>query len=685
MIDYDISPDMRQVLVEVGVEEIPSQYLRDLVTNFGNLIVEELEAQRIVVRNVKALATPRRLVVMAQARKEQDPLRERIRGPLLASAYKDNMPTPALLGFCRRVGVSPGEVETMTEGDKVYVCVDIDQPIRPLEDLLAPAVEKAFSRIPLPRSMRWGSDDYRFIRPVRWCSLWIDDTFVPVTIAGVIGEPKTYGNRTDHPGALAIHSIASYEQALARGLVMLDADRRKQVIENEANDLADSVRGHIDRDEDLLEEVTELVEWPTPFLGHFDEAFLEVPAPIVVTSMRVHQRYFPVWSEQGTLLPYFVGVRNGIGNDLDSVRHGNEKVLRARLSDALYFYRADLHHPLSEHRPQLDRVIFHAKLGTYGDKIQRVHALFEATRDRWPLNNTQQEHFKTVIELYKADLLTQVVQEFPELQGIMGEIYARHEGLADDVATAIGEQYHPGFQGDHIPQSPMGQILVLLDRLDTVLEGAAHGLKPTGSEDPFGLRRAALAIGRILAESAIWQYPAYELFALAGQVLAVDKTAVDESYDLVMARLEHYLDEVHHIPEQRAHAILSVSLPWYTYQARLDFLTKIIHDPNWETVALAFKRIDRVIKDAHVPEMMPEWELPIEQTVWEATQNVLNHGGSMDEWWIAIQALSNAVDALFNAVLINDPDPAVRMRRASLLAYAREAYNRFFDLRQISV
>ncbi len=676
--------DAREFFAEIGMEEVPSQYLRDIMDNFGRLVEEELCHVRIDVMNLKALATPRRLVITGRASGEQTPLRERIRGPLWAAAYKDNNPTPALLGFCRRIGVTPEAIESMGEGNKRYVAATIDQPILSLEELIAPAVEKAFATIPVARSMRWGQEDYRFIRPIRWCSLWVDDTLIPMTVAGVSSSPFTYGNRTDYPESLNLDGIQSYQRALSQGLVMLDPNERKKVIETEAMKLASSVLGHVELDEALLEEVTQLVEWPVPFLGHFDRDLLEIPAPILVTSMRVHQRYFPVYDDARQLLPYFVGVRNGVGVDLDAVRRGNEKVLRARLQDALYFYRNDLRHRLADYRPQLGRIVFHRKLGTYGNKIERVQALFDATREFWPLNTVATQHLKTTIELYKADLVTQVVQEFPELQGIMGQIYAEIEGLAEDVAIAIGEQYRPAFSQDAIPKSTPGQILVLLDRLDTLLQGVAHGLKPTGSEDPFGLRRGALAIGRILAESKVWQRSAHELFRLAGNLLDIDEGSISESYALVVTRLKNYLEAENHIPMQKSQAIFGFDFPWSEYARRLEFLDRILGDSNWEHVALSFKRIDRVMQGIEAPDTPPRWTLDVEQRVWEMIQTAFACRNSMEEWWGAIQKLSDAIDALFEAVLINDPDITVRTKRGQLLAYARQAYTMFYDIRQIS-
>ncbi len=678
---YETLGSWRPFLVEVGVEEIPSHYVRDIVMAFGSLIAEELGTLRIELEGIQSLATPRRLVVMGQVASQQTALAETVRGPLLANAYKDGAATPALLGFCRRLNISPGEIETMGEGDKTYVCARLDKPVEPVDGLLPQAIEHAFSKIPLGRSMRWGTQDYRFIRPVRWCSLWLGDRLLPMTVAGVQSSALTYGNRTDHPGPLEVRGIASYEQALAKGLVVLDPARREEAIASESADLAASAGGEVAHDEALMEEVVHLVEWPTPFLGRFDEAFLEVPAPVLTTSMKVHQRYFPVTDHTGHLMPYFIGVRNGIGRDMATVVHGNEKVLRARLSDALYFYRADRRRRLQDHVDALDRVVFHAKLGTYGDKIRRLHELFDKTASAWPLGASGREVFHRVLDLYKADLLTQVVQEFPELQGTMGSIYAEQEGMSQDIVQAIGEQYHPGYQGDRIPQTAMGRILVLLDRLDTVVLGIERGLKPTGSEDPFGMRRGALAIGRILEESRIWDQPPELLFMRAGEILGAGDTAVQEAFDLSRNRLGRYLESERHVSAQLSSPVLHAHCPWHTFDTRLALMERLRTDPSWEIVAQTYKRIDRVLGEVEISPELPAGGLPPERAVLDGVRRAEGARGP-DEWWQALVALSDAVGQLFDAVLVNDPDPVVQAARRQILARARLCFNRYFHMNQ---
>ncbi|POB11698.1 glycine--tRNA ligase subunit beta [Sulfobacillus sp. hq2] len=678
----DALPLWRPFLVEVGVEEIPSQYIRDITSAYRDLIMDEFALMRLSSRDIAAYATPRRLVVMGQVSSRQSPLQETVRGPLMANAYQNGVPTPALLGFCRRLGIGPAEVQTMGEGDKTYVCAVIEKPIEAAEDLLPGIMERAFAAIPLARSMRWGDHDYRFIRPVRWCSLWLDDQALPLSITGVASQPYTYGNRTDQPGALEIRGIASYEQALAQGFVVLDPMRRQEAIVSEADELAASVGGVPAYDEGLMEEVVNLVEWPTPFLGAFDAAFLEVPQEVLMTSMKVHQRYFPVIDGEGRLMPYFIGVRNGIGRSLETVVHGNEKVLRARLSDALYFYRADRRHRLEDYVEALDRVVFHAKLGTYGDKIRRLHHIFQETRDEWPLTTLEQDLFHRTLDLYKTDLLTQVVQEFPELQGTMGGIYAEQEGLPTPIVQAIRDQYHPGYQGDIIPETTLGRLLVLLDRLDTVLLGLSQGLKPTGSEDPFGMRRSALAIGRILMESQVWEKPARHLFDRVGHILGVDERSIQEAFELTFGRVTRFLESDRHIAAQWSTPVLQAACPWHTFSDRLSLLERLHQKPDWELVAQAYKRIDRVIGDTRATDSTPEVTLPAELAVQAAVEQV-RHAPTPDAWWNAVQTLSEAVRVFFDAVLVNDPDPQVQAARKQLLALARTQYNRYFDMSQV--
>ncbi|MCY0880833.1 MAG: glycine--tRNA ligase subunit beta, partial [Firmicutes bacterium] len=554
-------------LWELGVEEMPSRYILPLITAMEELVVEELRRQRIDVLSWQTGATPRRLAIWGQASAQQAAGVEKIRGPLVSIAYKDGQPSAALEGFCRRVSISPHAVQEEGEGAKRYVVAVVNQPQDSLEHVLQHILPEVFNRLPRERAMRWNDSDDRFVRPVRWTMAAVGDHVLPVTIAGNASRMVTFGNRSDYPDAVAVPSIAHYVEQLRDNHVLLSWQERRQVIVDTGNALAKDIGGRVRWDDRLLDEVQSLVEWPVPFIGQFDPAFLQVPEPILVTSMKVHQRYFPLEDEQGGLLPMFLAVRNGQGRNLDQVRHGNEKVLTARLSDALYFYRHDQKRPLESYRANLDTMIYHAKLGTYGDKVRRMQALWDHldAKGLTTLSSSCKKRLQRAILLAKTDLLTLVVQEFPELQGIMGGIYAREQGEEQAVGQAIAAQYRPGFYGDSIPPTAPGQWLGLLDRMDTVMNGMAQGLRPTGSEDPFGLRRDALAIGRILSEGEIFSDQAPQvLWAAAEKIWNLPSGTAQEMLQFVSARLGAYWEDRY--PAMIVQAVLAANQPWATLE-----------------------------------------------------------------------------------------------------------------------
>lgn len=669
---------------EIGVEEIPSQYLSSLIAQLGDNMIREFKNHRISLQSLECGATPRRLVVYGRVAREQTAEIERVKGPSLRVAYRDGEPTAALIGFARRVGQSPETLGQEGEGDKAYVLAEVLKPVEPLEAVLPTVARQAFEMLNMPRTMRWGSSDERFIRPIRWCLLLVDKQVLPLTIAGIDSSALTYGNRADHPESLPAASVDQYWESLRTGRIMLSAEEREAAIRHEGQALAQEMGGTMAVDSDLMEEVTNLVEWPRPFLGTFDPDFLEVPEPVLITTMKVHQRYFPVISGDGSLLPAFIGVRNGQGGELETVRHGNEKVLRARLADARYFYRRDRKEPLDSLRPKLDMVIFHAKLGSYGDKIHHVRALWEATRAWWNLDDAGQEDMDRSIELYKTDLLTQVVQEFPELQGIMGGIYAEQQGEREAVVNAIRDQYRPGFQGDRIPLQPVAQILGLLDRMDTLLRAIDQGLRPTGSEDPFGLRRTALSVGRIAMESKVMGTAAPEtLFRECGKVLHVADSVSQEAFLMVRSRLEGFLESGPY-PVDHVRAVLEVSLPWNTAVQRLELVRRLQQDPMWNDFTNAFKRMSRVIGDARA-ESFSEYAHPIEKSIVKYVDLLESVApDAIDAWWDGVLVMVPLINQLFEAVLIMDPDPLIRERRQSLLARAVQQFGRYFRVGHLS-
>jgi glycyl-tRNA synthetase beta chain len=665
------------LLIEVGVEEIPSRYLEPLAADFLRGVTEQLALARLDFDHESVWYTPRRLIFQARVAPRQTPQEEVVRGPAVSAAWKDGVPTPALLGFARRVGVAVDQLERQMVGANEYVMATRAKPVASVETILGSLVDDVLTAMPKPRTMRWDESDARFVRPVRWLLLLLDDVVVSGQALGVPSGHCTFGNRTDHPGPIEVGSVAEYWNALARGRVEVDGQRRRQVIIDEGTRLAHAVGGGIDFDGDLLEEVANLVEWPTPFLGEFSPDFLQIPAPILVTSMRVHQRYFPVRGESDALLPYFVAVRNGVGDSLDLVRHGNEKVLRARLSDAQYFFARDRQQRLIDRVAGLSQVTLHARVGTYQDKINRIKALFAETREWWGLGGEIEALFKRSVDLYKCDLLTQVVSEFPELQGEMGAIYARLDGEDNRVVAAVADQYRPAHAEDRLPQDAVAQILGLLDRVDTLTAFYGVGIRPSGSEDPFGLRRVALGLALLAAQTPVLgEHSITELLQVASRQGGAGTDVVQDVRSLVVARLVSVLEA--HWPIEFLHSVLARDFPWSRLETRLTFLKQ--HRSQADAVIAAFKRVERITREAVEPSELCDLAPGIEAELGMYARRALaieeNH---LHAWWDSIVQMLPLIAQFFADVLVMDPDPQVRNRRLALLLEVKRALGRYFD------
>jgi glycyl-tRNA synthetase beta chain len=671
---------LKPFVFEIGVEEIPSRYLNMVTDEFGIRLQQALETARILEGRIAVASTPRRLVAWGSVRARQSPQTATVRGPRLEASYRDGKATPALEGFLQRTGVALEDVGQETIDQKTYLVVYRAEPEDEAESVLPDAVQSAVLAMDLPRTMRWGDGEMRFVRPLRWLGLWLGESVLEVAIGPLTSGAVTYGNRTDHPEPLEVGSATAYARLLEQPLkVMLDGQKRRDVIRREGEVLAAAVGGVVDDDAALLAEVSALVEWPMPFCGTFDSEFLSIPEPVLTTAMKVHQRYFPVRHRDGGLLPYFIGVRNGEGQDLDGVRHGNEKVLRARLKDADYFYQQDLSRPLESHLERLDAVVFHAKLGSYGDKMRRLASLWQRLAPHWASVNHLAEDVERAIVLAKCDLLTHVVEEFPELEGVMGGIYARKNGESPRVAEALAEQYLPRLKGDPIPQNPVGIVLGLLDRMDTLVMAWAHEIRPTGSEDPFGLRRSALAVARIWTESQ--QGPVMGLRALIEATNAVYGLDIADSsglWDLIVGRLKSFWSEVGLV--DGLDAVLAVNDDLNDLIERWEKVQELIKTPVWPSYVAAFKRVDRVLGPEASSLSSQEGFSPKEAALVEVTGRLQAAAlAGVEQWWSAVPEMVQALEAYFEQVLVMDPDLTVRARRLGVLAQVRQALSIFWD------
>ena len=533
------------LLLEIGMEECPARFVGPALADLGRIAVEQLEAHRLAHGSIRTYGTPRRLSVLVEGVVErQEDIAEEVKGPPARVAFDESgAPTRAAQGFAANQGVSVEElVVKETEGGSYVVAVR-REPGKPAHEVLPDVLTAIVMSLRFPKSMRWGDGTMRFARPIRWLvGLWGDEV-VRFEIEGVVAGRLTRGHRFLADREIELGDADAYVEVLREeGRVLVDTTERKESIRRQIEALAKQVGGELLLDEALLEEVTHLVEWPTALQGSFDPAYLEVPSEILVTTMKEHQKYFPV--RAGSLLPVFIAVRNGDDTSLDVVRSGNEKVLSARLADARFFYQEDLKKPLADRVDELKTVLFQERLGTLWEKVERIRQIIRAVGGDYS-EEVRQKADRAAL-LCKADLVTHVVYEFPELQGVMGREYALRSGEDIEVAEAILEHYMPRHAHDELPKGEPGILVSLADKVDTIVGCFAIGLVPTGSADPYGLRRQALGIIRTqLAHRTPIRLGALVDAAAAGYGRVIDRPdeVIAKVLEFFAGRLRHLLIE----------------------------------------------------------------------------------------------------------------------------------------------
>lgn len=489
-------------LIEVGVEELPSSYIRNALDAFKDLVETALNEANLGFDHIDAYATPRRLSLMIHGIDDtQGDIEDWVKGPAKKIAYKeDGSVNKPLEGFMRSQNVTEADLEVRELKGNEYIYAHIHKAGEPAEVILAEIIPDAIHHIPFPKNMRWGGKNLRFARPIRWILSMMNDRVVPFDLEGITLSNVTRGHRFLGSSHIEIKDVREYEEALEKNFVILDQDKRKESILYQINHMAKSNGGEIRRDDDLLEELTFIVEYPTAVLGNVQEKFLSLPDVVITTPMREHLRYTPVYSPEGDLLPYFITIRNGNEEYADVVAEGNEKVLEARLEDARFFFDNDREKPLEDYVSQLGGIVFQEKLGTMADKTGRISDLAARIGEILAVGDKTVESAKRACYLSKADLMTNMVQEFTELEGIIGSIYAKLDGEESVVSDAIREQYMPVASGADLPESTTGTIVSLADKFDTICGLFAIGEVPTGSQDPFALRRKAIGILRMINE-----------------------------------------------------------------------------------------------------------------------------------------------------------------------------------------
>ena len=488
---------MKKLLFEIGTEELPANYMPSILKDLKALALKKLQDARVPFADVTVMGTPRRLAVLVSGVEEtQADSTEEFKGPAVSIAYKDGEPTKAAQGFARGKGV---DVKDLVVRDNYIYAVKHIQG-RATSELLPHVLREILTNIPFPNHMRWADFDFRFLRPIHWLVALFGTEVVPVSITDINSDRYTMGHRFLSNRKIEIPMADDYVRILEDNFVIADQDKRREMIRQQITELAREEGGEIEIAADLLEEVNYLVEYPTPLCGKFEEKYLALPEAAIITPMRDHQRYFPVRGKDGKLLNKFIAVRNGGKAFLENVTHGNERVLRARLSDAEFFFNEDRKQKLEAYEERIKTVVFQEGLGNMYDKSQRLMQLVEmihfGQQSRVPLDD-----LKRAARLCKCDLVTGMVTEFTELQGVMGREYARLDGEKPDICEGIFEQYLPRFAGDILPKTEIGQILSIADKVDNIVATFSRGKAPTGSQDPFALRRQALGIINILLDS----------------------------------------------------------------------------------------------------------------------------------------------------------------------------------------
>jgi glycyl-tRNA synthetase beta chain len=706
-------------LLEIGTEELPPRALLTLQKALVSGLTAGLDKAQLAHGELTGYATPRRLAVWVKRLATRQPEQHlKRKGPPLAAAFDAaGAPTRAALAFAESCGVNVAALERLAEGKGTFLFFIGSKAGERAAELLPGIVHTALEQLPIPRRMHWGSGDALFVRPVHWLLMLFGQDVVPATLLDTPAGHITYGHRFHAPKPLRITSAGVYERTLReRGRVLADFNMRRERIRTEVTALARSLNGRALIGEELLEEVTALVEWPVALTGRFEERFLSLPREVLISTLEDHQRYFPVEDAAGQLLPAFIALSNIESRDPAKVREGNERVVRPRLADAAFFWEQDRKQPLAARLPALDAVTFQVKLGSLGEKTRRIIAL---ATDVAAAINAPVDETRRAAELCKCDLLTSMVGEFPDLQGVMGGYYARADGEAAKVADAIREHYLPRAAGDALPATRSGIAVAIADKLDTLAGIFAIGERPTGNKDPFGLRRGALGVQRILIEKGL-ELDVKRLIdlAVAGVRTDIDRVRADTAaapakahvgadvvaawiYDFLMERLRaYYLERISAAPGRAAvtpemfDAVLAArpASP-LDFDARLKALSAFLDLPEAGSLTAANKRIANILRKAPAAATtevdIEQLREPAEVRLYDSMRGLKDAvaAATAERQYTAalgrLAQLRPAVDAFFDSVMVMDENPHLRANRLSLLAQLQALFGGVADLSRL--
>ncbi len=693
-------------LLEVGTEELPADFIDSAIAQWEQRIPPSLEEEFLTPESINVYGTPRRLaVLMAGLPDQQSDRTETIKGPPAKAAFKDGKPTKAAEGFARKqeVDIADLEIRPTEKGDFVFIEKKIKG--RPTPEILQELIPTWITKLEGRRFMRWGNGDLRFPRPIRWLVTLCDDQVLPWELVNgettLTSDRLSYGHRILHPDAVTIPHPSKYQETLQTAFVEVDTYHRHQTIEKEVKTVAKQLKGTPDIPPDLLTEVTNLVEYPTAIAGKFDEEFLELPTEVITTVMVTHQRYFAVKNSQGSLLPNFITISNGDRAKSEIIAAGNGRVIRARLADAQFFYHADCSEPLESFLPQLETVTFQEELGTMRDKVDRIMELSQQIAQQLELTQQQCEEIESTAMLCKADLVTQMVYEFPELQGVMGQKYALVSGESETVAQGIFDHYLPRGADDIMPKSLTGQVVGLADRLDTLVSIFGLGMIPTGSSDPFALRRAANGIINITWEAQL-NINLAQLLAQGSRDFMTghsDKEPPLEALqDFFIQRLQTLLQDELKIDYDLVNAVLGEDDPEFRERAlqdlldvrdRAQFLQEIRNNGQLDAIYETVNRSTRLASQGDLEFLELDPTEVIRPKLFQQSSERLFYQELVDllpktlaakserNYQLLVEGLTQIAPTVSNffdgedSVLVMDKDPKIRQNRLNLLGILR--------------
>ena len=667
----------KDLLFEIGAEEIPAGFMPNILGQLKQLAETKLNDAHLPFESIATYGTPRRLALIVKGLADTSAeISERHKGPSASIAYDaDGNATKAAIGFARGKGLDVADL-VVEDG---YIYAETKTAGVPAKDIVTDMLPQLITGLNFPKSMHWGNLDAKFVRPVRWLVALLDEEVIPVEFATVKSGNVTRGHRFLGADEITIKNAASYVDTLKENFVMVDQDARRELISKQLHDIAASKNASIVWDDDLLEEINYLVEWPTALCGGFEESYLALPDAAIITPMKDHQRYFPLVDQDGKLLPMFLTVRNGSDHSIEVVQAGNERVLRARFDDAKFFFNEDRKKPLIDRQDGLTKIVFQEGLGNLADKTERLLTLGRVFSEECELHEDARVVLERATELAKTDLTTGMVTEFTELQGVMGKEYALLDGESPEVAEAIFEQYLPRFAGDVLPQTEAGKVLSIIDKIDNIVATFSRGLIPTGSQDPYALRRQTIGILNILLNSE-WNISLRPIIVESMNLLNVPADKQDELLgqveEFITLRLKNiFLDR--EVPHHVIDLLLSNNeLSVADAEGLVKALLANRIDENVELVQ-AFTRMYNLVKDVTytgVDESLLKEDA--ERALYEAATKASE--ASIDAWdkndydaVVAVPAtLVPAINKFFEDVMVMDKDEAIKANRLQLVRLA---------------